>query len=501
MKRIVICFLLVAGICVSVPVTAHAEPVNAGAASVTIIAMPKPKPTKSEKLVSVSCVSTDFCVAVGMQNVLANNSFSATYIDQTLIKMWDGITWSVSQSPNIGTMVLNQLFQVSCVSRTFCKASGTYRHTSNVGISDANYPLIVTWNGASWSLDTVPDISLGLGLSGLSCPSISSCFAVGSTKGTRNPTVLSKGVFMQWDGMSWAIQKSPQDSLEQANYPGAISCVSTTFCMAVGKLTTTSTSTVPAVESLLIQTWDGLNWSTAPAPNVNASEKSSLNSVSCVSSTYCMAVGTSGAATATSATQTLALLWDGVSWTLSQSPNTAVDRSNSLRGVVCVSVGNCLAVGSGAFGLVTSIGNYPLMIRWDGNNWTVVASAGLGNVDSGTYLFGQSCISIEWCMAVGYGGNQDLYPSTLSVLIRPAKASLVSTAKKTLVGSKLTKNAGIVVPKGAKVALAVSKKHKKICSVVGSTVKTVRKGTCLVSVVVTTKTGQKTSGTTSIKVR
>ena len=86
-------------------------------------------------------------------------------------------------------------------------------------------------------------------------------------------------------------------------------------------------------------------------------------------------------------------------------------------------------------------------------------------------------------------------------MLRPAKAALVSAAKKTLAGSKLTKNAGITVPKGAKVALTVSKKHKKICSVAGSTVKTVRKGTCLVSVVVTTKTGQKTSGTTSIKVK
>ena len=485
MKRIVICFLLMAGICVSVPVTAGAEPVSATTQSVTHIAMPKPKLTHHETLNSISCVSTTFCMAVGSQNVLAANSFSSTYVDQTLIKMWDGIAWSVVPSPNQGAIISNRLAAVSCVSRSFCKAVG---FTNSDG-------LIVTWNGVSWLSDAIP-ISSIQGLGGLSCPSISSCFAVGRTRSTlvNNLVIPSQSVFLQWDGSSWAIQTSPQDSLEQANYVNSISCVSATFCMAVGVLQRSGA----AVHT---QLWDGYKWATVPVPNINTNLRNGLNSVSCASSTYCMAVGTSGEATATSATQTLALLWDGVSWTLSQSPNTAIDRSNSLRGVVCASVGNCLAVGSGAFGPVTDIGNYPLMIRWDGNNWTVVASAGLGNVEARTYLFGHSCISIEWCMAVGTSGSLNFNSSTLSILVTPAKVALVSVVKKTLAGSKLTKNAGIVVPKGSKVALAVSKKHKKTCSVVGSTVKTVRKGTCLVSVVVTTKTGQKTSGTTSIKVR
>ena len=469
MKRIMFCLLLVSGL------LASSIPVNAGAESVTIIAMPKPKLTGYETVYSASCVSTTFCMAVGEQSVI-NSNFSATYIVQMLTRMWDGSAWSVIQSPSMGTAVKSQLLSVSCASPTFCKAVGT---------SDSSQSLIMTWNGNSWLLDTVPGPSLAWVIS-VSCPSITSCFVIGSTKGTTNPTVPARGVFMQWDGSNWVERNSIElTTAEQVGSVRSISCVSSTYCMAVGNV---------------IQSWDGSIWTVLPTPNTNASQNQ-LSSVSCVSSTYCMAVGHTGVMTATSAEQTLALLWDGVSWTLRQSPNTAVDRSNSLRRVVCVSVGNCLASGTGAFGPVTNIINYPLVIRWIGSNWTYAVQPGSESVVSGNHFSALSCISIIWCMTVGTVGLQFADSSSVSILLRPAKAALVSAAKKTLAGSKLTKNAGITVPKGAKVALTVSKKHKKICSVAGSTVKTVRKGTCLVSVVVTTKTGQKTSGTTSIKVK
>jgi hypothetical protein len=252
----------------------------------------------------------------------------------------------------------------------------------------------------------------------------------------------------------------------------------------------------------LIQTWDGLNWATVPTPNLNTSQTNMLFSVSCVSSAFCMAVGKTGVSSATSAEQTLALLWDGTSWTLSQSPNTAINRGNYLQDVFCTSTTSCLASGTGQMGLVTAITAYEQLVRWVGTNWSYAVQPGLEDLKN-VGLGGVACVSANWCMIMGVTPRLGGAPenSSVSILLRPTKAALVSTAKKTLVGSILTKNAGIVVPKGSKVALAVSKKHKKTCSVVGSTVKTVRKGTCLVSVVVTTKTGQKTSGTTSIKVR
>jgi hypothetical protein len=55
------------------------------------------------------------------------------------------------------------------------------------------------------------------------------------------------------------------------------------------------------------------------------------------------------------------------------------------------------------------------------------------------------------------------------------------------------------VPKGAKVALTVSSKYKKVCKVVGATVRTIGKGTCVVKVVVTTKR-KMTSKTVTVKV-
>jgi hypothetical protein len=92
--------------------------------------------------------------------------------------------------------------------------------------------------------------------------------------------------------------------------------------------------------------------------------------------------------------------------------------------------------------------------------------------------------------------------TTPSLSTSPASSISQVTArpKQTVTSSKLSKSAGLVVPKGSKVSLSVASKYKKICKVVGATVKTVGKGTCSVKVVVTTKLKKKTSKTVTIKV-
>ena len=79
-------------------------------------------------------------------------------------------------------------------------------------------------------------------------------------------------------------------------------------------------------------------------------------------------------------------------------------------------------------------------------------------------------------------------------------APIVTKKNQTLTSSRVTKAAGLSVPKGAKVTLTVSSKYKKVCKVVGTAVKTVGKGTCPVKVVVTTKSKKKTSKTVTVKV-
>jgi len=69
-------------------------------------------------------------------------------------------------------------------------------------------------------------------------------------------------------------------------------------------------------------------------------------------------------------------------------------------------------------------------------------------------------------------------PAVMSVVIKKGKVASLTTILKT---------AKISVPKGAKVALVVAAKSKKFCSVSGTSVKAVSKGSCIVSVKVTPK--------------
>ena len=98
-------------------------------------------------LVSVSCPSASFCVAV--------NGYSNAFT-------WNGTSWSKPDliDPN------NTLVSVSCPSASFCVVMDGYGNA-------------VTWNGTSWSApESIDPASDGVGgLTSVSCPSASFCVA------------------------------------------------------------------------------------------------------------------------------------------------------------------------------------------------------------------------------------------------------------------------------------------------------------------------------------
>ena len=67
----------------------------------------------------------------------------------------------------------------------------------------------------------------------------------------------------------------------------SVSCVGTTFCLAVGQ-----TGTGPAV----VDTWNGKAWSFVTPAAPSGSTSNILSSVSCVSSTTCEVLGTASVA-------------------------------------------------------------------------------------------------------------------------------------------------------------------------------------------------------------
>ena len=108
--------------------------------------------------------------------ISANNVWLVgTANNQTLVEHYNGSSWSVVSSPNVGTG-LNYLASVTVVSANDIWAVGYYVNSSNV-----DQTLIEQWNGTSWNIVQSPNVGKSNSLlNGVSAvPGTSQVWAVG----------------------------------------------------------------------------------------------------------------------------------------------------------------------------------------------------------------------------------------------------------------------------------------------------------------------------------
>ena len=139
----------------------------------SIVATPNLSNKLEGNLNGVSCASAKECFAGG--DSLTQNFGSG----KTLIEHWDGSHWTIATSPSPGSSSDALLSGVSCPRVTSCFAAGA----SDSGL------LTEHWNGSKWSIVAVPDAngfarpalsdSITPGLTGVSCPTPTDCYAVG----------------------------------------------------------------------------------------------------------------------------------------------------------------------------------------------------------------------------------------------------------------------------------------------------------------------------------
>ena len=324
----------------------------------SITTTPNPSASNND-LASVSCMSATFCVAVG------GSVGSGTPTSLTLVETWDGTTWTVvpSLTPTEG----GALGTVSCTSPTFCMA---------IGSTSSNQGLAESWNGVDWSVLQTTPLSAGQ----VSCTSPTFCMAVGAdySSGPSTPTTTTA----TWNGAVWTTVSSPDPSTT-VNVLAGVSCTSPSFCVAVG----TYHNPADAANDSLMLSWDGTEWSVDSSPNAPNSILNFPQTVSCVSPSFCVAIGmsklidSSGSVTIGTETQT----WNGTSWSLLVRPN-----QGPILGVSCVASSACTAVGTD---------NNPLVESWDGSGWSVTPSATPPGDRS--LLSSVSCAPSLFCMAVG----------------------------------------------------------------------------------------------------
>lgn len=248
-------------------------------------------------------------------------------------------------------------------------------------------------------------------LSAISCTAIVSCFAVGEadygtlmerSNGTQfridarlipgslndvacaTPTTcFATGAFLWiWNGTAWTIGGNHKD-----NNFSAISCTGPTNCMAVGAKT---------------KQWNGTKWTIVAGPNSVHGPRGGIAGLSCTSATNCYAVGTR--INNAEANQTWIVHWNGATWTAMSSPSPADFFGASLNAVSCVGPTNCVAVGAKETGSTYGIkGNGGTLIeQWNGTRWAIIDSPSPGGVGT---LNGVSCTTPTTCIAVGVTGT------------------------------------------------------------------------------------------------
>ncbi len=289
-------------------------------------------------------------------------------------------------------------------------------------------------------------------LRGISCPTATMCVAVGfarpvpESEATEtiapSPMSTDEPLVESYNGSSWQLLSGPVVNGDLF----AVSCVSPSFCVAVGAQGADTSAP-------LIEMFDGQKWSLATSPSLeNGISDEELFGVSCVSDTACFAVGGtlqygSGAAGRTEKGETLVERFDGTSWSVMSSPN--VEPNDLLSGVSCATSTECAAVGN----LVGySVGpQTPFVLVLSSETWAIAPLATA--LPASDVLSSVACNQDNNCVAVGY---QPTGPGTTSLVIDIASGSA------TLIGSPNT-------PLQVSELLNISCWSKQSCVAVGKT--------------------------------
>ena len=348
-------------------------------------------------LAAVDCATGTTCDAAG-----------SDFNPNPLAVTGDATTWGYGNASNVdlvdapSTLLAGSIFGISCWAYGECVAVG----------NDGNgQPLVLEGNPATWTLSEATELSLagtpsdgggGGELNSVSCVSSSWCVAVGSDDNGQ-PIVLT-GNPTSWNSIYEISLMDPSfNGTPTTGTLQSVSCVSETFCVAVGDDQNYEPDVV----------WgDPTSW--VPADVYESPDIAVYEGVSCTSETFCVAVGYDDSDFPVLETG------DPSTWS-TITPAQLVDvvtGSGGLDAVTCTSETNCVAVGG--------IGGYPgepLIYSGDPSTWT--SSSGLeitlSSPDwSGGGLNAVSCTGPSTCVAVGYADNNGGYPGPLSVVEVPS---------------------------------------------------------------------------------
>ena len=307
---------------------------------------------------SLVCPTASFCVAVGFTN--------AGYV-QPFVITGNPASWSTAHARqlNLGRTSTygGQFSAIRCFSTTNCVAVG----------NDYN-GRVLTWRGnpSAWTTSSVRSFTLGPSsagsgyITGLACSSATSCVAVGYD-GSSEPLSLS-GNPATW-GLAQVRRIVLGATFGHFGHLRSVSCTSSTSCLAVGYDSRPGVLTVRGNPS---------TWGVAQARHIafgsSFGSGADLESVTCTSATVCIGVGYSNVP------KPMVMVGNPATWSASQARQVVVtpalastvtgeEVGPSSLGVFwslsCVSSTNCVAVGDDGVGQ-----GGPLFIAGNPAHWS-----------------------------------------------------------------------------------------------------------------------------------
>jgi hypothetical protein len=149
----------------------------------------------------------DGVVALAADNAWAVGRAAGGTGSVTLVEHWNGTSWSVVPSPNVN--VLNSLHGIAAVSSTNLWAVGDATRSTTDGVSTMR-TLVERWNGTSWSVVPSPNVGTGNNsLAAVVARSASDAWAVGYYDDVTGSIPIRRTLTLHWNGSAWSRVVSP----------------------------------------------------------------------------------------------------------------------------------------------------------------------------------------------------------------------------------------------------------------------------------------------------
>lgn len=334
-------------------------------------------PSTNSEFSGIACPAALTCYMIGLYNPSGSPNLRIPQIFKTLD---GGKSWSPLNVPS-GTYSLNS---ITCPTSSSCWAVG-------------NYAILYSDNGGQSWVNQFPSSSSGVVFEAISCINSMECVTVGWTSGASDSEID----FTTNAGNSWV--KMPNPTQGSGNVSGAlmgtIACQSLTSCILGGaEQPQAGTINHQIPPGVIIQTSDGgSNWNVLTT--LGGSSLPAINSLSCPSNQQCVATGVQSASGSSILGSFIITTTGGQTWEKVSTPILTTVANT----VVCNSATYCLASNTSSSSSSAQI----LVSKDGGQTWSTIGSVGANGFEVTKIAFDPG--GVAWIVGNETSGGVNSY--------------------------------------------------------------------------------------------